>query len=604
VANSIFLSQVTQVDIMFKRSHKTPTAPSIADLVHMLLVAILCTAALANAQAQTPNASEEDRLKRLGQLADAIQRVKIDQKSSTGDLTSDGRRFSNSSELHMRFLVAAADLTENKKDAICIFPVQVSGFTSEIDSSKKIDNQQTGADMQKAEIRILGLVGQAKPKVKVQLSPLNHGSQFPADQIARDKIHDLVKLFFPEAEIDGIQKFYEKEIQIQNATQEPIKVWIFGRSWVKSNPPNPTLNANNNPNNNSSPDNSSPNNSSIEPSNVTWAWVPGDPLSGKPIELQLAAGQSKKVPLGNQTLSANSILVWAESETGERWTQHKSDPLWTVEPNPKEFGNRAYHAEKIELFTHKIEPQPGPKLLTERLLEMKNDTTEPIEVELRYRTQTDRGFEWKIAQFNVPAKQTLRPKDSSGALIRSSRIEFIGKSDNRQYLKYKANPLWLVEDSGGRRAYKAEKIGVYRYTFQAATQSASVAVDSAPVQIGTKTIATVKRSDKFDILATEKDWVQVAVNVSGAKQTGWIKKSNLNFEKEDASPPPDTSRKSLNVISDDAELKQGTTTLARLRKGESYKILEQEGKWLRIEAVVNGNPIHGWVQDSKVKVTP
>jgi|GEM_PF-6934819 len=588
---------------MFKRSKNKTNAPGMADLVHMLLVAmllvaILCTAPLATAQAQTPNASDQDRLKRLAQLTDAIQRVKVDQKSSTGDLAADGRRYSNSSELHMRFLVAVADLTENKKDAICIFPVQVSGFTSEIDSSKKIDNQQTGADMQKAEIRIIGLVGQAKPKVKVQLPPLNHGSQFPADQIARDKIHDLVKLFFPEAEIDGVQKFYEKEVQIQNASKEPIKVWLFGRSWVKSAPPKSPP-ANNNPAENPSSDTSS-----SEPADVNWAWVPGDPTSGKPIELQLAAGQSKKVTLGEQPLTANRIVVWAESETGERWTNHKSEPLWTVEPNPKAAGNRTYHAEKMALFTYKIEPQPGPKLLTERLLEMKNDTDEPIQVDIRYRTQTDRGFEWKTAQFKVPAKQTLRPKDSSGALIRSSRIEFIGQSENRQYVKYKANPLWLVEDSGGRRAYQAEKIGVYRYTFQASTQSASVAVDSAPVQIGTKTIATVKRSDKFEILATEKDWVQVAVNVSGAKQTGWIKKSNLNFEKEDAAPPPDTSRKSLNVISDDAELKQGTTTLARLRKGESYKVLEQEGKWLRIEAMVNGSPVHGWVQDSKVKVAP
>ena len=540
------------------------------------------------------SSSKQDRLKRLEQLADALQRVKVEHESSTDHRTADGRRFSKSSQLHMRFLIAVADLTENKKDAICAFPVQVSGFTSEIDSSKKVDNQKTGADMQRAEVKITGLIGNAKPKVSIQLPPLDHGSQFPADQIARDKIHDLVRFYFPEAEINGMQRFFEKEIQIQNNTKESIKVWIFGRSWVKTAPPNSKTVSSKNSTDKNTTDLSEP--------EMKWAWVPGNPETSKPIELQLAAGQSKKVMLSDQALTANRILVWGESETGERWTNHKTEPLWTVDPTPKESGTRTYHANKIALFTFEIESQPGPKLLTERLLEMKNDTDKPIQVEMRYRTQTDRGFVWKASQFTVPAKQSLRPTDSLSAYIRSSRIQFVGKSDNRQYLKYQDNPLWLVEESSGRRAYKAEKMGLYRYTFQSATQSANIAVDSADVKIGTKTIATVKRNDKFEILATERDWVQVAVNVGGEKQIGWINKSNLNFEKEDVAGPPDTSRKSLSIVTDDAELNQGTTTLARLKRGESYKVLEQDGKWLRIEVIVGDSPIHGWVQESKVKL--
>ena len=560
----------------------------LAFLLHSLSALGLCQDKLSSA--------DEDRLKRLEQLADALQRVKVDQESSTGDRTADGRRFSKSSKLNMRFLIAVADLTENKKDAICAFPVQVSGFTSEIDSSKKVDNQKTGADMQRAEVKISGLIGKAKPKVTIQLPPLNHGSQFPADQIARDKIHDLVRFYFPEAEIDGMQRFFEKEIQIQNTTKESIKVWVFGRSWTKKNPSKTSGTTSKSPADKDATE-------SFEAA-MDWAWVPGNPETSKPIEIQLAAGQSKKVMFEDQALTANRILVWGESETGERWTKHKSDPIWTIEPDPKDSNKRTYHANKMGLYTYKIESQPGPKLLTERLLEMKNETDKPIDVTMRYRTQTDQGFVWKNSQFTVPAKQTLRPTDSSGAYIRSSRIEFVGKSENRQYLKYQSNPLWLVEDAAGRRAYKAEKMGLYRYTFQSATQAANVAVDSADVKIGTKTIATVKRNDKFEVLATEKDWAQVAVNVNGQKQNGWIKKSNLNFEKEDVAGPPDTSRKSLNITTDDAELKQGTTTLTRLKRGESYKVLEQDGKWLRIEVMVDGNPIHGWVQESKVKVTP
>lgn len=555
---------------------------------------VICCNVVVRAQ-DALSTTNEDRLKRLAQLADALQRVKVEQQSSTGDRTADGRRFSKSSKLNMRFLIAVADLTENKKDAICAFPVQVSGFTSDIDSSRKIDNQKTGSDMQRAEVKISGLIGSAKPKVTIQLAPLNHGSEFPADQIARDKIHDLVRFFFPEAEIDGVQRFFEKEIQIQNATKESIKVWIFGRSWVKKTPAKtagittPILTDKNSTD-------------SLEAA-MDWAWIPGNPETAKPIEIQLAAGQSKRVMVGEQPLTANRILYWAESETGERWNDRQSDPIWTVDPDPKDSNKRTYHANKIALFTHKIEAQPGPKLLTERLLEMKNDTDKPIEVEMRYRTQTDRGFVWRNSQFTVPAKQAVRPTDSAGAYIRSSRIQFVGKSEDRQYLKYQSNPLWLVDDIAGRRAYKAEKIGLYRYTFQSATQSANVAVDSAEVKIGTKTIAKVKRNDKFEILATEKDWAQVSVTVNGEKQNGWIKKSNLIFDKDDIAGPPDASRKSLRILTDDAELKQGTTTLARLKRGESYDVLEKSGKWLRIEATVGGNRIHGWVQESKVKLS-
>jgi len=557
----------------------------------MLLIAGLAlVASSSSGQESKLSAKDEDRVKRLMKLADALQRVKVDQKSSTGDRSADGRRYSKSSQMHMRFLTAAADLAENQKDGICTFPVQVSGFTNQIDSSKKQDNQKTGSDVQRAEIKLAGLIGQPRPKATVKLPALNHGSTFPADQIARDRIHDLIRLYFPEAEIDGKQRFFEKEIEIQNDSKESIRVWVFGRSWDKS-PAKPLEGEQL-----GRTDEEVKNESGM----MVWQWVPGPPERTKPIELTISAGQSRKVQYRDEPLAANRILVWAESETGERWTDHKSEPLWTIEPNAEQNGERTYHATKIATYTYKIEPKPGPRLLTERLLEMKNDTSEPITVKLRYRTNSGTGFTWRDARFTVPPRETLRPTDASGARIRGSRILFTGEAEHRRYNRHEAEPLWMVEETSGRRAYKADKMGVFLYTFESARQSARVSADSAPVMVGTKTIATVKRNDDFEVLGTQDDWVQVAVPVNGERQTGWIKKQNLDLSGGALEKTPDSTRRSVSIAVQDAELKLGTTTLTRLKRGDNYQVLEQNGQWHRIEVMVDGVPRHGWIHESNL----
>ncbi len=559
----------------------------------LLAAFVFCMPTFALAQDVSGSAHEEDRLMRWQQLADSLARVKFEKKSSTGDKTAAGRRLSKSSQVHMRFLIAAAELAENKIDGFCTFPVQVSGFTSEIDSSKQIDNQKTGSDLQRAEIKIVGLVGLSRPKVTIKLASLNHGSMFPVDQIARDKIHDLVRFYFPEADIEGKQRFFEKEIEIQNASKEAVRVWVYGRSWVRS----PTKDSSEEVLGKVGPEGAS------DSKRLDWRWLPGEPDRAEPIELKLAAGEIKKVRYGDQPLAANRILVWGEGEAGDQWGKYKTEPLWTVEANASENGERTYHATKIATFTYKIEPQPGPKLLTERLLEMKNDTSEAISVDLKYRTNAGQGFVWKSVHLVVPSKTAVRPTDAAGAYIRGSRIFFKGESDTRQYLRHQSEPLWIVEETAGRRVYKSETMGVYRYTFQSAQQSASVAVDSAPVMVGTQTIATVKRNEQFEILSTKDDWIQVAVNVKGEKQVGWIKKANLQVQVEDLSLAPEASRRSLVINAADAELKQGSTTLARLKRGESYRVLEQNGFWHRIEVMVDGDLRHGWVHESKVQLS-
>ncbi len=547
------------------------------------------------AMSQELSAKDQSRVTRLKQLSDALQAVKIDLKQSSGDRSQDGRRYSNSSELHMRFLTAAADLSENKQDGICTFPVQVSGFSSNISSAQGVSDQKTGSDLQRAKITLVGMIGQPKPKAKVDLAGLQHGSSFPADQIARDRIHDLIRQYFPEAEIDGKQRFFEKELVVHNETDEAIRVWVYGRSWDKS------------------PDQKeggelgrTEDEVKNETSDVAWRWLPGEPGSARPIELRIAAGQTEKVVYRGSPLAANRVLIWAEGESGERWWDHKREPLWLVEPNPKLNGERTYHAEQVASYTHSIKSRPGPRLLTERMLQMKNDTSEPLEVKLRYRTNSGNGFAWQETTFSLGPHETLQPTDGAGSRIRASRVQFVAESEHRKYTRYGAQPLWLVEETNGRRAYKADKIGEFLYTFQPAAQTtadlATVTASDAPIMSGRETLAVAGKNQKLKVLGTQGDWVKVEFDQNGTKKVGFVKKQNMALGGDTLQPAPERTEQKLQVTADRVEVKLGSATITELKRGDSYRVLEQKGQWYKIEVVVDSIPRMGWVQESAISV--
>ena len=537
---------------------------------------------------------DQQRLKRLQQLADSLQQVRIDQSQSSGDRSSSGRRYSFSSELHVRFLTAAADLGENQRDAVCLFPVQVSGFTSRVNPQGE-STQTAGSDLQRATVRLVGLIGQDRPKARIELAKLDHGSDFPADQLVRDRIHDLIRLYFPEAEIEGRQRFFERELVIRNDTEQPIRAWVFVRSWDKSpdQQEGPELGRTDEEVRN-------------EGGDVRWRWLPGDPASARPIELTVAPRKSERVLFQRRPVAANRALVWVESDTGARWLEHKEEPLWLVEANPAENGERTYHAEKIDTYTHRIQPQPGPHLQTERVLQMKNGTSEPLEVQLKYRTRSGSGFLWRSAKFTIPPGAAYQPRDDQGFRIRASRVQFVASSDNRQYTRYVDEPLWLVAEVNGRRAYKADSIGEFVYTFQPAAQTSqgtvTITADGAPIVSGKERLAVTSRNQKYNVIGTQGDWIRVEFTSQGETKQGWIQRSQVSLNLAELQPTPVRKVQMARITASQVDVKFGSLTISTVRRGETFPVVRHDGDWLSIEVTVNGASRFGWIPKSQVSL--
>jgi hypothetical protein len=547
---------------------------------------------------QSLSAKDKDRLERLERLADAIEKVKVDRRQSTGDREVEGRRLSNNSELHMRFMAAAGTLAANGKDGLCAFPLQVSGYSSAINSAKGVSDRKSGADLQRATIVLQGLIGQPRPRARVELAPLNHGSAFPADQIARDRIHDLIRLFFPEAEIDGVQRFFEKEFEVRNETDEQLRVWAYGRTWDKS--PSQTKGA---------AAGVASQEAGEDSGGFTWIWKPGTPSQVKPFEITVPAGKSRKftdAEGGTQALAANRVLVWAESESGERWLDHERQSLWLVEPDPQDNGERTYHAKQVETYVYSIKPKPGPRVFTERTLELKNATSEQLTVHLRYRTNSAGAIAWQAADVTIAPEQSLRPRGPDGTQIRASQVLFAADGRHRRYTKHEREPLLLVDEKEGVRAYKADKIGSYLYTFEtgAAGKAGEARITGArvPVSANGRTLAYVNRGEQYRVVDSDDEDIKIAVTVRGREYTGWVSRRNAEMGPPPAPAAPVAVRQTLRITADRAAVKVGSTVIGHVDRNKTYQVLEKKDGQARIEVNVEGTPRHVWLnlRDAKM----
>ena len=532
------------------------------------------------------------RLEQLERLAQAIDKVQVGRTQSSGDREVEGRRLSSRSELHMRFLTAAATLADNGEDGLCAFPVQVSGFASNITLTKGLSDRKSGADMQRAMITLQGLIGQPRPKANVELPPLNHGSGFPADQIARDRIHDLIRLYFPDAEIDGVQRFFEKEFEVRNDSDETVRVWVYGRTWDKS------------PDRAEGPElGRTDAEVKDESSELVWLWKPGTPPRAKPFEMIVPPGRSQKVAYeergASHTLAANRVLVWAESESGEQWLEHQHQPLWLVPPNPQDDNERTYHAKQIETYMFPIKPKPGPRVFTERTLELKNDTSEELRVRLRYRTNRSGTIVWKETDVTLPPQQSLRPRGPDGAQIRASQILFGALGEHRKYTKHVRDPLWLIDEHEGRRVYKADKMGSFIYTFErgAAAESglARITGSRVPVNANGRTLAYVNSGEQYRVVDSDGEDIKIAFSVRGRESMGWVSRRYARTEPTLAPTAPAVAREALRITANQTEVRVGATAIGQVRRNETYPVLEKKDGWARIEVTVEGIPRHAWV---------
>lgn len=521
----------------------------------------------------------QDRAKRLDQLARTLEQVKIERVLRPVNRESDGRQYSKSSALHLNFQACAVGVNQQTREGALVFGVQSSGFTSILDTRQK-PVRNSGSDLRDVRVTIQALLNAdvKRPKARLDVPDFEHGSLFPATQIARDEIQKHLQLIFPEVDLEGIQRFEEKRLAIRNRADEPITVFVQyeerapgEKKWV-------------------------------------WTWQPGAPRSDKTLKLTVppksthvaAAGEGD----GKEPIRARRVLLWAESESGERWDEYRRQPLWLLEPDPKSDNARAYHGEEIETYTHEIAPANEMRQFAERVLELKNNTPEEITVRLRYRTNRGGSLVWDAAELIVPAGKSVQPRTADGLRVRASRIEFEAESENRKYLKYAKQPLWLAEKRDGKRSYWGKKIGTFQYTFEpaakgAAAERALVESDSAKIKVGNQVVGVARRNERLEVLDKQAGWIKVALEGEGESKSGWVRQDEVRLV---APPAPQSADAGsyLKIKSATAGVHSGPRTVGTVNRGEEYRIIDRNDTWLKIEIEKEGKATEGWVRQQDV----
>jgi hypothetical protein len=83
-----------------------------------------------------------------------------------------------------------------------------------------------------------------------------------------------------------------------------------------------------------------------------WAWLPVDPQkAATAVEIRLEPGAVADVADGRQRVSASRIRIWAQSESGRRWTRSRDRDLWLV-TEVDDQGEHCYYAEQMGTYTY------------------------------------------------------------------------------------------------------------------------------------------------------------------------------------------------------------------------------------------------------------
>lgn len=404
------------------------------------------------AEARAKKEAEEKR-KRHEEVDTALKDLltAIDQHSPISEsiqpveaFISGGDSLRRRSELSLRLENAVAAPIDDQGNAELALMLRASGYRSEFNSrmpSKAI--RDSGSDLRGAFVTFRNLIGEnPEPKARISVPTLEHHSSLQAELIARDEIQRLVELLVPGVEIEGFRCIEEKRVAVRNFADEPVTVWF----QVERR--------------------------SVRDQQFVWDFRPESegqtyrmvlpPKDYKFLIIEGSEGELDEVAQGRR------LRIWAESESGERWLEQRHEAIWLVEPNPQLKGQRAYHGEKLATYTYDLRPDSGPRVFSERLVGLRNDTPDVLSVRLRYRTNVGGRVVWRShPEESLAPGQSLWPLDDDGFRIRASRIAVQAEGERRFYGDLdQPEAIWLVEAAAdGRRQYSSKKIGKHVYVF-------------------------------------------------------------------------------------------------------------------------------------------
>ena len=298
---------------------------------------------------RTPQEAHADQVDgRLSAVVRAMNGLLIHRSSLPGSSkTTVSKEGAKLSELRIavKNCVAAA---EGNQDAVLGFAVQVAGFTHDINPNVQQSRPVSRTGVYAGVVHLKGLFGQGTPAVEIDIPTLDHGSQWPANDLLRDAISKLLHDLLPQIPQEGL--FDERQLLVENATSERLDVWV----QTETHPPGGDK--------------------------ASWIWELGAPGQANqalkftldPKHTYVLAGKDR-----GQVLKGRAARIWAESPSGRTWMANRNVNVWLVNEQPGNEGRR-YYADRLEPFVYRLESSNQPIVFRARTVTVSNRTDRPV----------------------------------------------------------------------------------------------------------------------------------------------------------------------------------------------------------------------------------
>ncbi len=441
-------------------------APRESYSVSRMLVPLPLTGLLMAGTVATDNAT---LLARSQAFVAALQKLDFHEKPPREKHVSGSRRLSRQTELSVK-CDRATLAPEGADDFVVALSLRCSGYQVRL-STQEPSQRSQGAEMKWAWIRLTNARGHAKGarSIEIHLPALNANQKYTyldVTSLVRTRLQAILEQYLPDFSLGGPQHFYEKRLAVRNAADEPITVWVQGRTLTRDD------------------------------KGSAWRWLPGDPSAHRAFKTVIPAHATRnleedikiplpKVSIGNIAggggfkfsttsqiehvpFAASRVRIWAETASGQQQTSHRDHDLWLVPENRHMKGEHAYIADQMALATYTFSFPAYDRELSERLVLFRNDTHEPLTISAaQYQTLLGGRAVWRA----LPAL-TLKPgsvhklTEPGGEAVHATALRFVAEGADLLFDQYRQVPLYLVKEHGGSRTYRARSLGTYEQVFK------------------------------------------------------------------------------------------------------------------------------------------
>ena len=337
------------------------------------------------------------------------------------------------------------------EDAALGFAIQVVGFTHQIDPRQKASRPAVQSGVYRGIVRIKGLHGKGKPKAEIDIPKMNHGSEFPADDLLRQAVTQLLEQLLPQVQEDG--RLDERKLAVENATGERVTVWV----QTQTHP--------------------------AKGDKTKWEWEPGlVGQTGQAFKFTLAPQETYALIRTDrrEAISGVAARISAQSESGRIWTGNQKQNVWLVDDFEENDG-RHYYASTMETFVYRLGNAGKPAKFVTRAVRVTNRTDHAVVVNAQaYYLDVTAGWIWADARpARIEPGRTLTLERTDGELLHGAKARLWAQDAGgmrSRWVKYRSSAAEQVAAGG----YEATKIDDFDYILE----SPGAASKNQPVKSG------------------------------------------------------------------------------------------------------------------------